>query len=323
MSKPHRIDVHHHPYPPSYLAARAGEVYPTAGPQRGWSVAKSLDDMERGGVATAILSIPHPPSMWPTSVEEGRALARGWNEFMTKLAADHPGRFGVFATLPILDIEGSLRETEYSLDVLKADGINLMTNIGAKWLGDEHYAPVFEELNRRGAVIYTHPLAPTCCTNMLPELNDAMIEFGTDTTRAIAKWLFSGSAARYPDMRLIFSHAGGTMPFLVERFLRAPVFSPQDIKGRVPKGVLYELKKLYYDTAQSAHPYAMGPLARLVSATQILFGTDFPYRSAEDHVRGLAECGFRESELEAIDCGNAKRLLPKWGDGTKIDGGRR
>ena len=161
----------------------------------------------------------------------------------------------------------------------------------------------------RKAVVYTHPMAPACCAGCLPELADATIEFGTDTTRAIAKLLFSGAAARFPAIRFIFSHAGGTMPFIVERFEHAYRYSPFDLKARVPNGVLHELKKLYYDTAQAAHRHAMSSLRELVPATQILFGTDYPYRTPAETAQGLANCGFSAAELREIDCDNALRLL--------------
>src|SRR4051812_32852814 len=155
MTTPHRIDVHHHPSPPSYLSARFERDRQYAAQSR-WSITRALDDMAAAGVATAMLSLPHAVHIWPDDVEEGRRLAREWNEFMASLAGAHAGRFGVFAALPVLDIEGSLHEIEYALDTLKAEGIALMTNIGDRWLGDAHYAPIFEELNRRGAIVYTH-----------------------------------------------------------------------------------------------------------------------------------------------------------------------
>ncbi|MFM9968578.1 MAG: amidohydrolase family protein [Burkholderiales bacterium] len=311
MTIAHRIDVHHHPSPPSYINARDNRNR-FATPQLQWTVNRSLEDMDRGGVATSILSLPHPPSIWPAEKEIGRRLAREWNEYMSGMARDYPGRFGVFAAVPIFDIEGSLREVEYALDTLKADGISLMTNIGDQWLGDPHYAPLFEELHRRKAVVYTHPHAPACCGNIITELNDSVIEYATDTSRAIAKLLFTGSAAKFPDIRFIFSHGGGTMPYIAERFFRAHIGNPLPLKERVPNGVLHELKKLYYDTAQASHPYAMGALTKLVGASQIIFGTDFPYRTAEDHVKGLAECDFTVEERQAIDRGNAERLMPRW-----------
>ena len=317
MNRPHRIDVHHHPSPPSYIAARDQRNRSSAWKQEQWSPLKSLEDMDNGSVATAVLSLPHPVGIWPDDKNEGRRMAREWNEYMAQMARDYPGRFGVFAALPILDIEGSLREAEYALDTLGAQGIGLMTNIGDRWLGDPHYGPLFEELNRRKAVIYTHPVAPACCTNMLPDIGDATIEYGTDTTRAIARMMFSGSAARYSDLRVIFSHAGGTMPFLAERLIRAPSLSKDNLAARVPNGVLYELQKFYYDTAQASQPYSMASTRKVVPVSQLLFGTDFPYRTAREHALGLLQCGFSETELRAIECGNAVRLMP----GLAVRGG--
>lgn len=312
MAQPHRIDVHHHPSPPSYLAAR-GEDNRWAPAQQGWSIQKSLEDMERGGVATSILSLPHSVHTWPGDRGESRRLARDWNEFMANMARDYPSRFGVFAALPILDIDGSLKEIEHAFDTLKTDGVALMTNIGDRWLGDEHYEPVFEELNRRKAVVYTHPVAPDCCRGIVPELNDAVIEYGTDTTRAIAKLLFTGTAARYSGISFIFSHAGGTMPYLAERFQRARIFSRQDPKEKVPEGVVPALNKFYYDSAQAAHAHAMASFRTVINLSQLLFGTDFPYRTAEETARGLAQCGcLSADELRAVDSENARRLMPKW-----------
>ena len=305
------IDVHHHPSPPSYLAARDRRNRSSAFKQDQWSPARSLEDMDRAGVSTAVLSLPHPANIWPEERNEAARLAREWNEYMASLARDHPGRFGVFAALPVLDIDASLAEAVYALDVLGAYGIGLMTNIGTRWLGDPHYAPLFAELNRRGALVYTHPVAPTCCQNLIPGLGDATIEYGTDTTRAIARVIFSGSAVRCPKIRFIFSHAGGTMPFLAERLIRAPSLGPPELAACVPNGVLHELQKFHYDTAQASHRYAMASTREVVPVSQLLFGTDFPYRTAEEHRHGLAQCGFSDAELHAIGRGNAERLMPR------------
>ena len=143
MAQPFRIDVHHHPTPSEKIPAGRRAVPPN---MKEWTAAYSLEDMDKNGVATAVLSLNHPVVVWPSDQSEARKQARAWNEFMTRQGQDHPGRFGTFAVLPILDIAGSLAEIEYALDTLKADGINMMTNIGDKWLGDPYYFPLFEEL---------------------------------------------------------------------------------------------------------------------------------------------------------------------------------
>jgi predicted TIM-barrel fold metal-dependent hydrolase len=301
---PHRIDVHHHLAPPSWMAKMIPQ-----NPIRKWTVEKSIEDMDKAAVATSILSITMP-GVYFGDVQEARKMARECNDYAKKLVVDYPGRFGLFAVLPLPDIEGSLREIEYAMDTLKADGIGLLTNYDTKWLGDPYFAPLFEELNRRKLVVYTHPTTAACCTNLVPNVADAIVEYGTDTSRTVASLIFSGAAIKYPDIKLIFSHAGGTVPFLVERFL-FQAKQPQSAV-HVPKGVMHELQKFYYDTAQAFAPGNMAALTKMVDVSQILFGTDFPYRNAEDHVNGLRECGFSESDLKAIERDNALKLLPKW-----------
>jgi len=167
-----------------------------------------------------------------------------------------------------------------------------------------------DELNRRKAVVYTHPTTANCCGDLIPDVPDSIIEWGTDTTRTIASVVFSGTAARCPDVRIIFSHGGGTLPFLTERFTRLPLIN-KTLAPRVPNGVEHELKRFYYDTAQAAHPMALASLMKLVPVSQVVFGTDFPYRTAADHVKGLTSYGFSVSELGAIDRENALRLIPR------------
>lgn len=304
-----RIDIHHHLFSPAYVAelAKANQAPPIV---RNWSLAKTLDDMNKAGVATAILSVT-TPQVGFTDGENAKRIARESNEWAARLAKDHPGRFGSFAMLPMHDMDSALREMEYALDVLKADGIGLLTSYGDKWLGHPSFAPLMDELNRRKAILYTHPTAANCCRNILtPEVPPTVIEFGTDTTRTITDIVFSGTAARCPDLRFIFSHAGGTLPFLTERLIKMPVLDPK-LQPRVPKGVLHELQRFYYDTAWSAHPMALASLTRLVNVSQILLGSDYPYRTGEDNVKGLIDYGFSAADLQAIGRGNALRLLPR------------
>ncbi len=306
---PNCIDVHCHLGPPDYVKELTAK-HLIQGALQAWTPAKAIEDMDKAGVAASITSIS-PPGVWVGDEATTRRLARTCNDYAARLAADHPGRFGMFVNMPLPEIDGSLREIEYGLDTLKADGVCLFTSYGDKWLGDPAFAPVYQELNRRKTLVYTHPISANCCKNLVPGVGDGAIEWGTDTTRAIVRTVFGGAAAKYPDIRFIFSHAGGTMPFLIERFVnmaKTPQYAPQ-----FPQGFLGAAAKFYYDTAQTSNPAAMSALKKVIPVSQVVFGTDFPYRTAEEHVKGLKECGvFNAKELRQIHRENALTLLPKF-----------
>jgi predicted TIM-barrel fold metal-dependent hydrolase len=310
QAKPQRIDVHHHLSPPTWTAAlkKANAGQP---PSYNWSVQKSLDDMDAAGVTTSITSIT-TPGLEFLNKDDAVRVARESNDYAAKLMADHPGRFGIFAILPVPFIDESLKEIAYALDTLKADGVCLMTSYGDKWLGHKDFAPVMDELNRRKAVVYTHPTVANCCRNLMPELPDPVVEFGTDTTRTIGSLVFSGTSQRVKDINFIFSHAGGTMPFLAERFTRLSTmtFRVKEGPALTPDKVLAELRRFYYDTAQVAHPMALTSLTELIPTSRIVFGTDFPFRTSEDHVKGLTEF-FSAEDLKKVDHENTWRLIPR------------
>jgi 6-methylsalicylate decarboxylase len=307
QAKPQRIDIHHHVSPPAWVEALKKAKLDTP-PVTNWTIQRSLDDMDKAGVATAIASL-QTPAIDFLGAQEAAAVARASNEYMKKLAADHPGRFGVFAVLPMPHTQETLREIEYALDTLHVDGVGFMTSYGTRYLGDPAFAPVMDELNRRKAVAYTHPNNVACC-NDLAGLPQPIVEFGTDTTRTIASLIFSGTAARCPDVNFIFSHAGGTVTALTDRFTVQILANPK-FKSFTADGVMGELRRFYYDTAQASNPVAMAALTKMVAVSQILFGTDYPYRTSEEHVRGLAGI-FGPDDLKKIERENAMRLLPHW-----------
>lgn len=305
---PFRIDVHHHLSPPDFVK----EIVTRKTGQRPlveWTPAKSIEAMDKAGVATSITSVSEP-GVWFGDNAAARALARECNEYGARMVRDYPGRFGLFASLPIPDIDASLREIEHALDGLKADGICMMTSYDGKYLGDAAFAPVMDELNRRKAVIYTHPVRANCCRNLIPGVGENVIELATDTARTITSLLRNGTTARRPDIRFIFSHAGGTLPALTGRIVQL-YGSNKDFAQRLPGGPLAELKKFYYDTANASNPYALAPLLKLVSVSQVVLGTDFPFRSPEANVQDLIELGFSASDLRAIYRENALALIPR------------
>ena len=161
-----------------------------------WTPARSIEDMDRAGVGLSETSLT-TPRVWYGDREEARQLARVCNDCGARIKADFPGRFGLFASMPLPNVDDSLKEIEYAFGTLKADGIGLLTSYNGKYLGDASFAPVYAELNRRKAVIYVHPLAPNCCGDVVPGIPPGSIEYATDSTRTIADQLgncFTGAA---------------------------------------------------------------------------------------------------------------------------------
>jgi 6-methylsalicylate decarboxylase len=311
-ARPARIDVHHHFLPQHYMA----EEHERSGPGHNltgnallkWTPQQSLEVMDRNGIAIAVASIS-TPGVWYGDVALGRRLAREWNDAAAEVIRDHPTRFGLFAPIPLPDIEGSLTEIDYALGTLKADGIGLLSNYDGKWLGDPAFRPVLEELNRRKAVVYVHPTFAPCCRATVPGLIPQTVEFPFETTRTIIDLVVSGTTTDLPNIRWVFSHAGGTVPMLIGRLGELDERKP--LAAKFPAGIHAELAKLYYDTASAANPSAMAALMDLVPVSQIAFGSDYPFVPAEAGVKGLAGIKMPEKTRVAIDRGNALHLLPR------------
>jgi len=311
--KPALIDMHHHIVPPFWFeevkerisAQGGGRIIPT---WYGWSPQRAIEELDKNGVATALISMT-TPGIWFGDVAQGRRLARDYNEYANKIVHDHPTRFGLFATLPLPDTEGSLREIEYALDELKADGIGLMTSYADKWLGDPSFLPVLEELNRRKTVIYVHPSSPLCCTSLMPFVPPFFSEFQQDTTRAILSLIFSGSLLRLRDIRFIFSHSGGTLPMVagrIDHYAALPGF-----KEKVPNGFMSELRRQYYEIANAANKPALSALTSLVPTSQIMFGSDFPLVPIAETAHGFEQLGFAVADFQKIARDNALGLIPR------------
>jgi predicted TIM-barrel fold metal-dependent hydrolase len=312
---PRRIDIHQHFVSPSFLATLGAKnaVSPVPGfaAWKGYSPARAVETLDRVGVATAMLSIT-APGVWFGDVQEARTLAREMNEYAAaKMVGDYKGRFGLFAVLPLPDVPGSLKEVEYALDTLKADGIGVLTSYGNAWLGDASFTPLLEELNRRKAVVYTHPTDAMCCQNMIPRVANQMLEYPTDTTRTIVSLIVSEAATKYPDIRFIFSHAGGTITSIAGRLLGAEMTAENLARTPAPNSRLFHLRRFFYDTAGSVNPVNMAALKTLVPTTQIVFGTDAPFVDGAPQVAGLQTAGFTADELRAIERDNATRLVPR------------
>src|SRR5580658_10392199 len=290
-----RIDVHHHFLPPQYMKEEHerinfGHDSVATNQLLSWSPSQSIEIMDRNGIATAIASIT-TPGVWFGDVAAARRLSRMWNDYAAEAIRNYPGRYGLFAVVPLPDTEGSLKEIEYALDTLKADGIGLLSSYDGKYLGDPAFAPIFTELNRRKAVVYVHPTVAACCGSVIPTVIPQTIEFPFDTTRTIPSLLINGTVVKNPDIRLIFSHGADV----------------------TPNGVLAELRKFYYDTANAGRPAQIAALRGMAPTSQILFGTDYPFVKVAADIEDLEQTQFSQSEREAIERGNAIALLPRLG----------
>jgi len=316
---PHRIDTHHHPYPPDYVATIGERLkrtthafYPKL---LAWKPSDAVEAMDRAGIAVSVLSISSP-GVWFGDAAASRALARSCNEACARMQADHPGRFGHFAALPLPDTDGSLREIEYAFETLGADGIALMTNYDDKWPGESAFAPVFEELDRRKAVVYFHPTAASFLTSAIPGVPPPTIEFPFDTTRAITSLLFGGTLSRCPNIRWIFSHGGGALPMVAQRLVGVARHRP-DLAERVPNGVMHELQRLYLDVVGVCTPGAFKAVRDVVPVRNLLFGTDYPFWVPGEAVEGLAGLNLDAADLAAIERGNALAMLPRLAPGNR------
>jgi 6-methylsalicylate decarboxylase len=302
-----RIDVHHHFYAPAYLDAM-GETNARRPEIRDWTVARTKEEMDKNGVATALLSLS-PPGFHHQPAEQARRTARSINEHAAKMRSADPARFGHFASVPMPNVDDAIAEIGYALDTLKADGIQLMTSYGKRWPGHPDFDPVFAELNRRKALVFIHPLMPDCCAGLIDWVPPVLAEFPQDTTRCVFSLLFSGTLARFPDVRFIFCHAGGSVPILAGR--AAVTGLTRAFAKNLPNGMDHELRKLHYDVALAANRAVLAALFTFVPVSQVLLGSDYPFGTSTDGIKGLEEFGVKPDDLEAIYRGNALRLLPR------------
>jgi 6-methylsalicylate decarboxylase len=304
------VDTHHHFYPPRYVAKRRSDIL-AVGPGFphivDWTPQQSLAAMDQAGIAKSILSMS-APGIWFGGAAESAATARECNEYAADLVHAYPGRFGFFAALPLPDPQASVAEIGYALDHLHADGIGLLTNYDSRYLGDPLFEPVMAELHRRAAVVYTHPAGTDCCHNIDSGLPMASMEFPFDTTRTIASLAFKGTLNRFPDIRFIFSHGGGTVPFLVGR-MGSILRTRTDLAALFPDGLQAALARHFYDTVSIIASPSIKALTDFVPTGNLLFGTDYPYNAPSAQLEAFGHFNFSAAERAAVLGQNAARLL--------------
>ena len=316
---PDRIDIHQHIYPPHFtkrnidrLVADAPD-FPAA-MYLDWTVDQALAKMDEHGTATTIVSLTSP-GLWFGDKVAAREAAREFNELAAQMMRDHPGRFGGFAPIPLPDQAASLAEIEHALDRLHLTGIGLISSYEGKLLGDPSFGAVFDELNRRRAAVFVHPVGNTNSHIENPWTILPTMEFVFDTTRTITSLAASGTLARCPNIKFIFPHAGGAI-FQLARRIEAGIsrrMTPAQRQERLPHGMPGVLKSLYFDIVSATNSIAMAAVRTVMPVDRLLFGTDHPFVPARITIEQIGQLGFTPDELRAVEHDNAVALglVPK------------
>lgn len=303
VAAPGSVDVHHHIRVPGTPAAAL----------RPWSATEALYEMDAQGVGLAITyagGVPAPRDSAGTAA----ALARTMNEYSAALVSSHPTRFGMFAALPMLDVDATLQEIDYCIEALDCDGFALNTSYAGRWLGDPVFAPIMDLLNDRGAVVFVHPndYNTADLTYGGGAVTGPWLEWPTNTARTILDLMTSGTIARTPKLRYIFCHGGGVAPLLISRIAGLAdwrAMEPESYQQLFPRPVEEQFASLYFELAQSYAEENYAALSALVPPSHILFGSDWDNFHL-DH----ASTAFRQMRIdpkgrEEIGRANALTLL--------------
>ena len=312
------IDVHHHLIPPVFRQAMARKgIHLVAGaPLPSWSPEKSIKQMNANGIQTAILSLSAPGTDFGDGAKAAANLARACNEYSADVISRFTGRFGSFAVLPTNFPELACREAEYALDTLELEGVVMLGSTQGLFLGDPALDELMALLNERRAVVFVHPNLHATSVDHGLSIPGFLMEFLCDTTRAALNLIHHDVLNRYPNIRWILAHSGGFLPAMAWRGETLRSFAAQGTN------VLSEASKFYYDTALSPSHYSSQVLSHLVPASQILFGSDFPFAPAPItplQINTLKDSGvFSDDARYALQRKNALGLFPQYTQALEV-----
>ena len=322
---PARIDVHHHVVPPTYADfLKDSGIRPGGVDVPSWTAERAIRLMDRNGIATSVLSLS-TPGAWFGDDRQARRMARDVNEYAASVVADHPQRFGFFATLTLPDLAGSLAEAEYALDTLGADGIVLLSNVAGCYLYEKDLEPLLGYLHERRAVVFIHP--GELPAEPAPGIPSFTADFLLDTVRAATGLVLSGAVEKYDGIRWILSHAGGFLPYIAHRVLLTMIRDEPKLaqakamvaRKRERERRLDVLRRFYFDVALSSTPHALPSLLSFADPTRVLYGSDYPFAPAPA-VRFMRQeyedVALQPRQRTAIDRTNALALFPRLTDKT-------
>lgn len=320
-----RIDVHHHMIPDFYIDAvvrnggdpsgasdllkAQGRMYPE------WSEELEDEFQKTWGVSTSMISVSAPGFPIEKDPEKSAALARKANELTASLRDKAPHKFGFFCSVPsLMDKERTLAEIKYAFDELHADGITLFSRYGSDnhYLGHPDFQYVWDELDRRHAVVFIHPTAPVDVSKVNPKLPLPLLDYPFETTKTAVDLIMSRTIRHHPNVKIILSHGGGTLPFIVYRPASVmwrvdPTFKAEDF--------IEDARSMYYDTALTGNENMLYLLEKFCKPGHILYGSDWAYagqNSIRYHTEGLDNYPFKDKDmLQQIHRENALALFPR------------
>jgi aminocarboxymuconate-semialdehyde decarboxylase len=265
------IDVHAH-FPLRAPSGAKPEVDPDGVPGASWNALAAIDFLDRFEIETQFLSLPHLFASPPDRPGQAAAQARAVNERFAGIVADHPGRFGAYATVPADTVDGALEEMSYALGPLGLDGVCLTSHSHGRYLGDPFFEPVVAEAERRSVPVFLHPTAPAHAEHLALGRPPFLVEFPFDTARSVVDAVYAGVFDRHPSLRLIVAHCGGALPALAWRVTHlADLARRSDECGR-PAQVASALRRLYFETALSGAASVVRATLDLIDPSHLLYG---------------------------------------------------
>jgi 6-methylsalicylate decarboxylase len=307
------IDVHAHAFPSDFMKTLRKNASRPLDIRTNWEWDESrfISEMDRWGVALQVLSLPHVYEYYqPENRSLGLDLCRTANDEFAEINARLPGRFRMFAAMPLPDVEEACKELERTRALPGYAGVTLSTNLHERTLDDPQFGPFFEYANQSGLVIFLHPLQRSFPQQWYGYRLEHLIGLPVDTTFALSRLALSGFFDRYTNIKIIGAHVGGAIPFLAPRIDRA---FRDGISEHRPS---HYFGKLFYDTSGPTHEAILACVAKIYGSEQIVFGTDYPFGLGQEgkqyveHAVGVVQdSGLSGDALRQVFSTNARRLL--------------
>jgi predicted TIM-barrel fold metal-dependent hydrolase len=312
-----RIDAHQHVLFDEYVAAldSKGIRGSAERPWPEWSLPRMLEQMAVHEIDAVTVSISSPGTYFG-DIDFTRKLVRICNDCFAELSGLSTNRIASLGLVPLPDIEAACQEVEYALDVLKLDGLGLVSHYNDIYLGEPDFEEFYQELDKRGAVVFVHPVRPMNASYMQYSFPSGYVELVAATGRVIANLLATGVMERYPSIKWYIPHSGGIVPSILYRLLKLETMPK--FQDKVPQGVRTYLKRIYYDVAQASEPETLEALMQIADPDKILFGTDYPFaidriNVIQDTINGIETFGgFDDALRKNIYRENALALFPRF-----------